>query len=240
MARLPIGYVPDMGAPKPLGQGTASIGGSSSIATSGPFTAGHMAQYGKPKPAARQYGGGSGDRSRDAFARAGSQQAGNAYTQQMEDANRQYQKKAEQARSADVYAQRADAARRFGMDESYKADKRGIALSRREDMRNVRNRLDEMKRNTDLDFRNNLINLAVGGGLLSAGGNVMTANARGTGWGGSGFGGSGWGGGSNPYRSASGAVGGFFGGLIGGPGGAALGASAGNSGGRLLSGLFNR
>ena len=237
MARKPIGYVPDMGAPRPIGQGTASIGGSSGISTAGPFTAGHMAQYGKPKPAARQYGGGSGDRSRDAFARAGSQQAGNVYTQQMEDTNRQYQKKAEQARSADVYAQRADTARRFGMDESYKADKRGIALSRREDMRNIGNRLDEMKRNTDLERRNSMINLAFGGGLLSSGGNVMTARARGTGVGGSGFGGnSGWG--NAAFGSGGGVLGGILGGMVGGPGGAMLGATAGNSTGKLLSSLF--
>lgn len=212
MARV---RVPDMGPVRPIGQGTASIGGSSSVRTSGPFTQGHMAQYGKPDPAARQYGTGSGDRSRDAFARAGAQQAGNAYMQQMEDANRGYQKKAEAVRSADIYAQRADRARRFGMDESYKADRRGIQLSRREDMRNVRNRLDEHRRNTDQEWRNNMISLGFGGGTMSSAGNAWNAYQGG--------------------RDGLGALGGLFGGMVGGQGGASLGGGLGSS---IFAGLF--
>lgn len=238
MARMPIGYVPDMGAIKPLGTGTAIIGGSSSIGTAGPFNAGHMAQLGSPKPAARQYAGGAGNQSRDAFARAGAMQTGNAYMQQMEDTNRAYRRKAEQARSADIYAQRADAARRYGMDESYKADRRGIALSKREDMRNLRNRMEEHKRNTDLDFTHNMANLVAGGGLLSASGNAWTGYNQGRPGMGGGWGG--WGGGQfNPYATGAGAAGGLLGGLVGGPGGAMLGANAGNASGRVLSSLFS-
>lgn len=218
MARKPMVNVPDMGPVRPLGQGTAKIGGSSNIRTTGPFTQGHMAQYGKPQPAARQYGGGSGDRSRDAFARAGAQQAGNAYMQQMEDTNRQYQQQAEKARSADIYAQRADAARRYGMDESYKADRRGIQLSRREDMRNIRNRLDEQKRNTDLEWRHNLLNLAVGGGTLSASGNAWNAFREG--------------------RDGMGTLGGLFGGMVGGSGGERFGNQLGSQTSTIFSGLF--
>lgn len=234
-AKIGLGYVPDMGSGqiKPLGTGTAQIGGSSNIGASGPFTAGHMAQYGQPKPAARQYGGGSGDRSRDAFAQAGAQQAGNAYMQQMEDANRAYRTGAEQARSADVFSQRQDAARRYGLNESYKADRRGINLAQREDLRNMRNRLEEQKRNTDLEYRHNLLNLVAGGGALSAMGNAWTAYNQGAPGAAAGRSG-----GVNPYGTGSGVLGGILGGVVGGPGGALLGATAGNATGRLLSGLF--
>ena len=225
MARIGLGYVPDMGNYRPLGQGTAPIGGSSAISTTNPFTAGHMAQYGQPKPAARQYGGGAGDRSRDAFAKAGAQQAGNAYMQKMEDTNRGLQQEAEKARSADVFSQRQDAARRFGLDESYKADRRGIMLSQREDIRNMRSRLEEQKRNTDLEYRHNLLNLVTGGGLLSATGNAWTAYNQGA----PGMGGS---------AAGGGLLGGILGGTVAGPGGAMLGANAGAAGGRMLSGLF--
>jgi len=212
MARKPMVYVPDMGPVRPLGQGTAKIGGSSNIRTTGPFTQGHMAQYGRPQPAARQYGGGSGDRSRDAFARANSQQAGNAYMQQMEDTNRQYQRQAEQARSADINAQRGDAARRYGMDESYKADRRGIQLSRREDLRNLRAKQDEFKRNIDQDYRNNMINLAASGGAMSATGNA-------------------W----NAFRGGREGVPGMTGGLMGGPTGSMM---PGRGAGGISSGAF--
>lgn len=215
MARVKVS---DMGPISPLGQGTANIGGSSNVRTSGPFTRGHMAQYGKPDPAARQYGTGSGDRSRDAFARAGAQQAGNAYMSQMGDANRDYQKRAEQLRSADIYSQRADRARRYGMDESYKADRRGIQLSRREDMRNIRNRLDEHRRNTDLEWRHNMLNLGVGGGTMSALGNAWNSTARG--------------------RSGSSVLGGLLGGMVGGPGGAVAGSAFGGGMGSMFGSLF--
>lgn len=210
MARI---YVPDTGPVKPLGQGTAKIGGSSNVRTSGPFTQGHMAQYGKPDPASRQYGTGSGDRSRDAFARAGAQQTGNAYMQRMEDANREYQKRAEQIRSADIYAQRADRARRYGMDESYKADRRGIQLSRREDARNIRARLDEHRRNTEQDWRNSMYSLMFQGGAMTSAGNAFNAYQEG--------------------RGGANALGGLFGGMIGGQGGATLGGGVGG----ILTGL---
>jgi hypothetical protein len=135
----------------------------------------------------------------------------------MEDTNRQYQQKAEAARSADVYAQRADAARRYGMDESYKADRRGIQLQRREDMRNMRAREEEFKRNIDQDYRNNMINLVAGGGAMSAAGNA-------------------W----NAFRNGRQGIPGMTGGLMGGPTGSVFPFSGGgiSSGSFLLSSLL--
>jgi len=238
----PAVSVPGMGNIRPLGRGTTPIGGASRIQTQGPYRAAEQRQYGRGSSQPAAFGGGAGARTQNAYSQALSQQRGNARFQQMEQANRGYQKQAEKARSADIYSQRADAARRYGMDESYMNDLRGINLSKREDIRNIRNRLDEQRRNTSLEYTHNMANLLAGGGLLSSAGNAWTAYRGGAD--GSGGYGAGWFG--NParmsrggtYGGAGAGIGALLGGMIGGPGGAALGASAGSGTANLLSGLF--
>lgn len=173
-----IGAVSGLGQ-QPMGRGTTPLASTSEVKTAGPFSQGHMRQYGQPKVAAQQYGSGAGSRSQGAFAQASAQQAGNQYRSGMEQANMASQQNLEKVRSADIYGQRADQTRRFGLEEGYKADKRGIEISEREDGRNLRNRLEENRKNTALDFNHNMLNLLVGGGMMSSLGNAQIASRGG-------------------------------------------------------------
>jgi hypothetical protein len=186
-----------------LNQQTAPLANKSGISTSGPFTGSHMQQYGTAKPASRAYGTGSGDRSRGAFAQHSGMQQSNQYQQAMEDANRQFGQQAEKARSQDIFAQRADQVRRYGLDEGYKSDRRGIELQEREEGRNIRARVSEARRERDADMRNSILGTLFGGGVMSSLGNARIASQAGRPFFGnnlmgSGFGGM-WGGGFNGF-----------------------------------------
>lgn len=193
-----------MGSLNAPAQQTAQLANTSGISARSPFTGSHMQQYGSPKPTTRAYGTGSGDRSRGAFAQHSAMQQGNQYRQAMEDANRQYGMQAEKARSQDIYAQRADQVRRYGLDEGYKADRRGIELQQREDANNIKARVSEARRQRDADMRSGILGSLFGGGMLSSAGNARIAAQAGMPFFGSNLFGSGMGG------MFGGGFGGFF------------------------------
>jgi hypothetical protein len=169
------GRVENFGPLQPRGQGTASASSSSSVPTTGPFSQGHMRQYGRPQPASRQSGSGAGARTQGAFAQAAAQQAGNQYRAGMEDANLQSQQNLEKVRSGDIFSQRSDQVRRYGMDKGYEADKRGIQLSQQQDLMNVQNRLREDMLNQRTNRQMGVFNNLLGGGLLSSAANARIA-----------------------------------------------------------------
>lgn len=168
-----------MGSVEGTRQEIAPLSNTSKINTASPYTGSQLRQYSTVKPTAVNYGMGSGDRTRQAYGQAMANRQSSQYMQAMEDASRQQQQKAEQSRSADIFAQRADQVRRYGLDEGYRADRRGIELQKDEDMRNIRSRLLEASRNRDLEMRNATLNAIMGGGMMSSAGNAWIAGRQG-------------------------------------------------------------
>lgn len=168
-----------------------ALASTSQISARSPYTGSQMRQYAATKPAARNYGQGSGDRTRQAYGQAVATRQSNDYTQAMQDSGRQFQQAAEKARSQDIYAQRASQARRYGLDQQYIQDRRGIETQNAEEIANQRLRLDESKRDKRQAITNALISSLVGGGMLSSMGAARNAQTNGQGF----FGGGGGGGG---------------------------------------------
>jgi hypothetical protein len=205
-----IPSVDNFGPGQPRRQGTAALASGSSVPTSGPFSQAHMHQYGRSQAPSRQYGSGAGARSQGAFAQAAAQQAGNQYRSTMEQANLQSQQNMEKVRSSDIYSQRADQVRRFGLDQGYEADRRGIQLSEQQDTKNIRNRLDEDRRNQQMNRQLSLLQGLVGGGNLMG----AAADARISAQGGRSF--MGYGGGGGGFLGGGGAQSMLLRGLTGG------------------------
>jgi hypothetical protein len=104
-------------------------------------------------------------------------QQSSSANQTLNDLDRAYQNKGQQLRAADVFNQRADQVRRFGLTEGQRSDTRSQNVNYDNQIKNFRNQVDIAKANAQNNLMSNMLGLVAGGGILNTLGTIGTLRA---------------------------------------------------------------
>lgn len=174
-AKKPRG--PQMDMTSPFGRTTDGTPITQSVVSAqSPYTGSQLNAYTQARtPVPTQYGMGSGDRTRQAFAQAAAMQQANSANKGYEDLARAYRARQEQTRAGDLEAMRADQVRRYGMDEDYIAKRRNQEIERVERIKDLRNRVQVEQANARTRLGENLTGLFLSGMMPVAGAYAQNA-----------------------------------------------------------------
>ena len=127
--------------------------------------------YGRPAMKAQvpyvAQGGGSAAMSRNAFAAAAAQRQSTAANKEMENYRNEYAEKAQQARSADLQSQQAQAVRYGGLGLEKQTTQRQIAMQQAQKTADINLQRTEAEKDAKSRSAQAAFNLLVGSGLLT-------------------------------------------------------------------------
>lgn len=174
---------PKPAAQKPVGlwdkspKERESLTSQTKVQAATPFTGSQARHSAYQTPTHAGYGGSASDRTAQAWSRAAGMQQSASANQTLNDLDRAYQNKGQQVRAADVFNQRADQVRRFGLTEGQRSDTRSQNVNYNNQLANFRNQIQIARANADNNLMSNTLGLIAGGGLLNSLGTVATLQA---------------------------------------------------------------
>jgi len=146
----------------------ASLTKDSAVKAAAPFSQSMARQYSQPTQAYAGYGSSAGEKSLNAWSQAAAMQQKTAATGALDELSRNYQNKAQQVRAGDVFNQRADQVRRFGLNEGQRADLRGQNVNFEQQRLNLANQVRQAQANSQNNILNSTLGLVAGGGILNS------------------------------------------------------------------------